>query len=83
MTIQQGMQEAFRRLGATEDSIEQATRLADTAFIEGAQDVRSIQIDQGNEERFIAAYMHFTELVEQGPAREALESHLHQHLSNN
>lgn len=83
MTIHEGMKEAFRRLGATEEEIERNDRLARAALPDAAQCIGDAPIEAGKEEQFIKAYMALTNLIAEGPTRECAKAYLEsRHASN-
>jgi hypothetical protein len=77
MTIKDGMSEAFRRLGATEEEITRCMRM-------GPSDgIGRTLIDADKEERFIEAYMKLVCLIQEGPGRQAAEDFLERRRANN
>ena len=83
MTIQQGIEEAFRRLGASKDEIEHTSRVALTFIPDGGFEARATPIDEGKEEEFIAVYMQLAKLIEQGPTRQLLEAYINDQRAHN
>ncbi len=83
MTIQQGMKEAFRRQGATEEQIEKVILAGHAAFPGQGEEFDNMPIEPGLEEKFIAAYMRLTDLISEGPARDCAEAYLNARHAHN
>jgi hypothetical protein len=83
MTIQEGMQEAFRRLGRNEKEIEQVCRIANSIYGADAAEVRETPILPGKEEEFITAYTQLNKLIVDGPLSEQLQQAIEHCLERN
>ena len=81
MTIQEGIKEAFRRLGRNEEEITQVERIASS--IAGAAEVRETPILPGKEEEFITAYTQLNKLIVDGPLSEQLQQAIEHCLERN
>jgi len=84
MTIHEGMCEAFRRMGASENGIKAAMAKNDAAFPLIGKDVKQTQIPAGYEEDFVSAYIKLTTLIsEEGPVRDYVAQYLEGRVANN
>jgi len=84
MTIHQGMCEAFKRFGASQDGIEAVMKKTDAAFPLAGMESQQEDIPPGWEEEFITAYMQFTAFIcEDGPVREHLKQELQNRVARN